>query len=468
MQEGDGETAVRVPQRRLERDRVAEAPQRLVEPAASGEGEPEIELPVRVCRAGRRGALRLDQRRGRFLRERAALLELPTTAAGAEGLPGGMARGHFGRASATHAVCPTPGVVPAPVEAEPTGTSASPRFAVGAREHDDVPIRIADPHLPMVRRRVDVGLLDHRRAERARSRDGRVEVVDLEPHEDAVADGRGVGVHEVRVVLLVPGVELENQLPARVEPLVDVTVVAIRIRLEPEELGVPALAGPDVADGQDRLRSDPNGLCSHALVLSERVAYGGMNPKVDAFLKRQTTWKREFVKLRQIILGCGLTEELKWGHPCYTDDEDRNIVLMHGFKAYCAVLFPKGALLKDAKRVLIQQTPNVQVARQIRFTSIEDVVRLEKTLKAYVREAIDVERAGLKVELKKTSDFPMPEELQLRLETDRALKKAFDALTPGRQRAYIFYFSQAKQPKTRASRVEKCIPRIREGLGLDD
>ena len=192
-----------------------------------------------------------------------------------------------------------------------------------------------------------------------------------------------------------------------------------------------------------------------------------MNPKVDAFLTRQNTWKEEFEKLRRIILECGLTEELKWGQPCYTD-QGKNVVLIHGFKEYCAVLFHKGALLKDAKRVLIQQTPNVQVARQIRFTSVTDIVRLEKTLKAYVREAIEVERAGLKLELKKTSDFPIPEELRVRLDNDRALKAAFHALTPGRQRGYIFYFSQAKQSKTRQSRVEKCIPRIREGLGLDD
>jgi uncharacterized protein YdeI (YjbR/CyaY-like superfamily) len=192
-----------------------------------------------------------------------------------------------------------------------------------------------------------------------------------------------------------------------------------------------------------------------------------MNPKVDAFLKRQTTWKKEFVKLRQIILGCGLTEELKWGWPCYTH-EGKNVILIHAFKEYCAVLFHKGALLKDAKRVLIQQTPNVQVPRQIRFTSVEDVAKLEKTLKAYVREAIEVEKAGLKVELKTTSDFPIPEELRSRLEGDPALKAAFRGLTPGRQRAYLFYFSQAKQPKTRELRVEKCVPRILEGLGLDD
>ncbi len=193
-----------------------------------------------------------------------------------------------------------------------------------------------------------------------------------------------------------------------------------------------------------------------------------MNPKVDSFLKRQTTWKQEFVKLRRIILDCGLTEELKWGQPCYTDAEGRNIVLIHGFKEYCAILFHKGVLLKDSKRVLIQQTPNVQVARQIRFKSVEDVEKLEKLLKAYIREAIQVESAGVKVELKKASDYAMPEELRTKLEKDHALKKAFEALTPGRQKGYIFYVSQAKQAKTREARVEKSIPRIREGLGLDD
>jgi len=192
------------------------------------------------------------------------------------------------------------------------------------------------------------------------------------------------------------------------------------------------------------------------------------NPKVDAFLERQTKWKKEFERLRRIILASGLTEELKWGQPCYANDEGKNVVLMHGFKEYCAVLFHKGALLQDDERVLIQQTPNVQSARQIRFTSVKDVDKLEKTIAAYVREAIELERAGLKVERKKTSDYPMPDELRVRLQKDRALKKAFEALTPGRQRGYLFYFSQAKQPKTREARVEKCVPRIRKGLGLDD
>jgi uncharacterized protein YdeI (YjbR/CyaY-like superfamily) len=192
-----------------------------------------------------------------------------------------------------------------------------------------------------------------------------------------------------------------------------------------------------------------------------------MNPKVDAFLRRQKKWKEEFATLRGIILDCGLTEELKWGQPCYTD-EGKNIVLVHGFKEYCAILFHKGALLKDTKRLLIQQTPNVQVPRQIRFTSVHDIVKLERTLKAYIQEAIKVERTGVKLELKKTSDVPIPEELRVRLDRDRGLNAAFNALTPGRQRGYLYYFSQAKQSKTRESRVEKCIPRIREGLGLED
>jgi uncharacterized protein YdeI (YjbR/CyaY-like superfamily) len=192
-----------------------------------------------------------------------------------------------------------------------------------------------------------------------------------------------------------------------------------------------------------------------------------MNAKVDAFLKRQTTWKKEFVKLREIILACGLTEELKWGQPTYTDS-GKNVVLMHGFKEYCAVLFPKGTLLKDPKRVLVQQTPTVQVARQIRFTGMKDIDKLEKTLKAYVREAIEVERSGKKPELKKTADFAMPEELRARLNADHDLEAAFYALTPGRQRGYILHLSQAKQSKTREARIEKHAPRILKGLGLDD
>jgi len=192
-----------------------------------------------------------------------------------------------------------------------------------------------------------------------------------------------------------------------------------------------------------------------------------MNRKVDAFLTRQDTWREEFVALRRIILDLELEEDFKWGQPCYSHD-GKNVILMHGFKEYCAVLFFKGALLKDPKHVLIQQTPNVQSARQIRFTSVKDIAKLEKTIKAYIQEALEVEKAGRTVERKKTSDFAIPEELAVRLKKDRALKKAFEALTPGRQRGYLYYFSQAKWPATRASRVEKSIPRIFDGLGIDD
>ena len=192
-----------------------------------------------------------------------------------------------------------------------------------------------------------------------------------------------------------------------------------------------------------------------------------MNPKVDWFFAKDTQWQKEYEKLRTIILDCGLIEELKWGCPCYTF-ENTNIVLIHGFKEYCALLFFKGALLNDPNGILIQQTKNVQSARQIRFTSVREIVNMEKILKATVYEAIEVERAGLKVKLKKTSEFKIPEEFQKRLVKNAALKKAFNALTPGRQRAYIFYFSQPKQSKTRESRVEKCIPQILNGKGLDD
>ncbi len=192
-----------------------------------------------------------------------------------------------------------------------------------------------------------------------------------------------------------------------------------------------------------------------------------MNQKVDAFLKRQKRWRAELEKLRGILVGTGLTEELKWGHPCYTQD-GKNVALIHGFKEYCAILFHKGALLKDPEGVLVQQTKNVQAARQIRFTSVQEVAKLEKTIAAYVREAADNERAGMKVQFKKTEEFDLPEELASKLAGSPKLKAAFTALTPGRQRAYIFYFSQPKQSKTRAARVEKNIPRILKGLGLDD
>jgi len=192
-----------------------------------------------------------------------------------------------------------------------------------------------------------------------------------------------------------------------------------------------------------------------------------MNPKVDWFFAKDTQWQKEYEKLRKIILDCGLIEELKWGCPCYTF-ENTNIVLIHGFKEYCALLFFKGALLNDPNGILIQQTKNVQSARQIRFTNAREIVKMEKILKAYVYEAIEAERAGLKVKLKKTSEFNIPEEFQKRLDKSTALKKAFDALTPGRQRAYIFYFSQAKQSKTREARVEKYLKQILNGKGIDD
>jgi len=192
-----------------------------------------------------------------------------------------------------------------------------------------------------------------------------------------------------------------------------------------------------------------------------------MNPKVDAFLKRGTPWRAEFEELREILLACGLTEELKWRQPCYQLD-GKNVALIHGFKEYCAILFHKGSLLEDPKGVLIQQTRNVQAARQIRFTSVEEVTKLAKTVKAYVRQAIAIERAGRKVPFKKTEDFELPEEFASKLAKNAKLKAAFARLTPGRQRSYIFHFSQPKLSKTREARVEKNIPRILEGLGLDD
>jgi uncharacterized protein YdeI (YjbR/CyaY-like superfamily) len=193
----------------------------------------------------------------------------------------------------------------------------------------------------------------------------------------------------------------------------------------------------------------------------------GMNPKVDRYLGKSKKWQEEFEKLRMIILDCGLTEELKWGHPCYTFQKS-NIVLIHGFKEYCALLFFKGALLKDANRILIQQTENVQAARQIRFTNVREIVEMEPILKVYISEAIEVEKAGLEVDYKKTSEFKIPEEFQNKLDENPALKTAFDALTPGRQRGYILYFSAPKQSKTRESRVEKRMQQILNGKGLND
>lgn len=192
-----------------------------------------------------------------------------------------------------------------------------------------------------------------------------------------------------------------------------------------------------------------------------------MNPKVDFFFNKPGKWREAYQQLRTIVLDCGLTETLKWGVPCYTY-QDTNVVLIHGFKDYCALLFHKGVLLKDAHGILIQQTENVQAARQIRFTDLEEIRALEATLKAYIFEAVEVEKAGLKVQLKKTEAFDVPAEFQEKLEEDPGLKNAFKALTPGRQRAYLLYFSQAKQSKTRAARVEKYIPHILDGKGLND
>ncbi|KAA3617703.1 MAG: hypothetical protein D8M58_00895 [Calditrichaeota bacterium] len=192
-----------------------------------------------------------------------------------------------------------------------------------------------------------------------------------------------------------------------------------------------------------------------------------MNPTVDFFFDKAKKWQQEYEKLRTIVLDCGLIEELKWGVPCYTFQKS-NIVLIHGFKKYCALLFHKGALLKDANSILIQQTENVQAARQIRFSNLQEIVEMETVLKGYIYEAIEVEKAGLKVELKKTSEFTMPEEFQKALDENHALRNAFEALTPGRQRGYLLYFSQPKQAKTRVSRIEKCIPQIFDGLGLND
>ena len=192
-----------------------------------------------------------------------------------------------------------------------------------------------------------------------------------------------------------------------------------------------------------------------------------MNPKVDFFFTKAQKWQEEFTQLRMIVLACGLTEDLKWGQPCYTF-ENSNIVLMHGFKEYCALLFMKGALLPDPNGILIQQTENVQAARQIRFTSVQQIIELEPVLQRYIEEAIAVEKAGLTVELKKTEDFPMPEEFINKLEEVPGLQDAFEALTPGRQRAYLLYFAAPKQAKTRTSRIEKWIRPILEGKGLND
>jgi uncharacterized protein YdeI (YjbR/CyaY-like superfamily) len=192
-----------------------------------------------------------------------------------------------------------------------------------------------------------------------------------------------------------------------------------------------------------------------------------MNPKVDGYLRKAKKWQEELKKLRTIVLDCQLTEELKWGVPCYTLEKN-NIVLIHVFKEYCALLFFKGALLKDDKGILIQQTKNVQAARQIRFTNVREIVEMETILKAYVHEAMEVENAGLKVTLKKTAEFIIPEEFQKKLDDIPSLKTAFAALTPGRQRGYLLHFAAPKQSKTREMRVEKCMRQILKGKGLND
>ena len=191
------------------------------------------------------------------------------------------------------------------------------------------------------------------------------------------------------------------------------------------------------------------------------------NPEADFFFDEDSRWKEEYGQLRRILLGCGLTEEVKWGCPCYTH-QDSNVVLIHGFKKYCALLFHKGALLEDPDEILVQQTKNVQAARQLRFTSLREIEEMEAVLKTYIREAIEVEEAGLEVKLKDTSEFEVPKELQKALEDDPDLEAAFEALTPGRQRGYLLYFSQAKQSSTRDSRIQKHYERILAGKGLND
>ncbi|SHF98650.1 YdeI/OmpD-associated family protein [Chryseobacterium sp. OV279] len=192
-----------------------------------------------------------------------------------------------------------------------------------------------------------------------------------------------------------------------------------------------------------------------------------MNPKVNFFFDEATQWQKEFKRLRTILLNTGLEEELKWGCPCYTY-HGKNIVLIHGFKEYCALLFFKGALLNDTHHILIQQSENVQAARQIRFTVLKEIIDLEKVIPIYVYEAVEAEKSGIKVPMKKTKDFETPEEFQNKLDQNSELKEAFEALTPGRQRAYLLHFSSAKQSKTREERIQKYIPQILTGKGLKD
>jgi uncharacterized protein YdeI (YjbR/CyaY-like superfamily) len=191
-----------------------------------------------------------------------------------------------------------------------------------------------------------------------------------------------------------------------------------------------------------------------------------MNPKVDVFLAKAKKWRREMEQLREVLLDCQLAEELKWGKPCYVFQES-NVIVIQGFKAYCALLFFKGVLLKDPHGILIKTGENTRVGRQIRFTDARKIVEMERVLKTYIQQAIDVERAGLKVDLKHDPE-PIPEELQNKFDEIPALKTAFEALTPGRQRAYLLHFSAPKQSKTREARIEKCMPLIFDGIGLND
>lgn len=192
-----------------------------------------------------------------------------------------------------------------------------------------------------------------------------------------------------------------------------------------------------------------------------------LNPQVDAFINKATKWQAEYKKLREIVLSTDLDEDLKWMHPCYSY-EGKNLIIIHGFKEYCAILFIKGALLKDPAKILITQTENVQAGRQARFTDLDEIIELEPVLKAYILESIEAEKAGLKIDFKPTSEFVLTEEFKKKLDGDAALKAAFEALTPGRQRGYLLYFSGAKQASTREARVEKCIPQILAGKGLND
>jgi uncharacterized protein YdeI (YjbR/CyaY-like superfamily) len=192
-----------------------------------------------------------------------------------------------------------------------------------------------------------------------------------------------------------------------------------------------------------------------------------MNPKVDRFFEKESKWQEAYKQLRRIVLDCGLAEDFKWMHPCYMF-QGNNIVLIHGFKEYCALLFPKGVLLNDVEDILIQQTENVQAARQIRFTSVKEIKKMKTTIKDYIHEAVEVEKAGLEVDFKKTEEFDVPGEFQTKLDGNPVLKEAFENLTPGRQRGYLLYFSDAKQSKTRKRRVEKYMDKILDGRGLND